>query len=36
MSGKTKLVVLLGIVAVLYVVLSSGEDPVEVEVETDE
>lgn len=36
MSGKAKIAVLLGIVAVLYVVLSSGDETVEVEVETDE
>ncbi len=36
MSGKLKLAVLVGIVAVLYVVFSSGDETVEVEVETDD
>jgi len=36
MSGKTKLVVLLGIVALLYVFFSSDTEPVEVEVESED
>ena len=34
MSGKSKLVVLFGIVVLLYVLFSSDSEPVEVEVET--
>jgi hypothetical protein len=36
MSGKSKLVLLFGIIVLLYVVLTSGEDSVEVEVDTEE
>jgi hypothetical protein len=36
MSGKSKLVLLFGIIVLLYVVLSSGEDSVEVEVDTED
>lgn len=36
MSGKTKLVVLFGVVVLLYVLLGSETEPVEVEVEDDD
>lgn len=36
MSGKTKLVVVLGIVVLLYVIFSSDTEPVEVEVESED
>lgn len=34
MSGKTKLVLALVVVAVVYLVVSGGSEPIEVEVET--
>ena len=36
MSGKSKLVVLFGVVVLLYVLFSSDTEPVEVEVEPDD
>ncbi len=33
MSGKSKLIVLFGIIVLLYVVLTSDSEPVEVDVE---
>ena len=36
MSGKSKLVVLFGVVVLLYVLFSSDTEPVEVEVESDD
>jgi len=36
MSGKSKIVLLLGVVVLLYVALASGDDSVEVEVDTEE
>jgi hypothetical protein len=35
MSAKSKLVLLFGIVVLMYVILSSNEESVEVEVETE-
>ncbi len=35
MSGKSKLVVLFGVVVLLYVLFSSDTEPVEVEVESE-
>lgn len=36
MSGKSKLVVLFGVVVLLYVLFSSNTEPVEVEVESED
>ena len=36
MSGKSKLVVLFGVIVLLYVLFSSDSEPVEVEVETED
>ncbi len=35
MSGKIKLLVLVACVVMVYVVLSTGSDPIEVDVETE-
>ncbi len=36
MSGKSKIVVLFGVVVLMYVLFSSNSEPVEVEVETED